>query len=114
MPSTMLSKPAVARFLSEIALSMTSITDRYSGIGVGINAHVSGSQGGNRVSTLASLYHSDTAMLAGYGSAIIASKLIDDRTRMHGVWPVEQFLSTKDFHIALRHKNIALQVLTHT
>lgn len=108
-PPGWLQKPANLEALSQVSYQMTAITDRFSGIGVGIQVCMMGAIANQTKCRYSTLIHENTAMAAGYGTGSIAQYLLSGEIKQPGVWPVERILSTQLFERAMQQRQISLQ-----
>jgi saccharopine dehydrogenase-like NADP-dependent oxidoreductase len=107
-PPAWIRNPAGVEFLSHVSHRMTSVTDRFSGIGVVIRSEVSGQKDGNSTSVCSTLVHENTAVAAGAGTGSIAELMLMGKVNQPGVWPVEQVLSTELFVQTMQSRGLQI------
>jgi saccharopine dehydrogenase-like NADP-dependent oxidoreductase len=95
-------------FLARVSYRMTQVSDRFSGIGVGIRSEIVGLKDGQRRRYLSTLVHDNTAIAAGAGTGSIAELLLSGQLQKPGVWPVEQVLSTPLFETCMQSRAIEI------
>jgi saccharopine dehydrogenase-like NADP-dependent oxidoreductase len=95
-------------FLARVSYRMTSVTDRFSGIGVGIRSEVTGQKAGQTRKYVSTLVHPNTAVAAGAGTGSIAQLLLSGQLQKPGVYPIEQALPTELFVQAMQSRDIAI------
>jgi saccharopine dehydrogenase-like NADP-dependent oxidoreductase len=95
-------------FLSQVSFRMTSVTDRVSGVGVGIRSEVSGKKNGKSASYISTMVHDNTAIAAGNGTGSIAQLVLSGQLHKPGVWAVEQALTTDLFEQAMQSRDIQI------
>ncbi|MEB3357628.1 MAG: saccharopine dehydrogenase NADP-binding domain-containing protein [Synechococcales bacterium] len=108
-PKFWLQRPQNIEFLAQVSHRMTRVSDRFSGIGIGIEVNVKGYHNGQLRHYGASLLHDDTAIAAGIGTGTLAQMMLDGTVHQPGVHPVEQILSTPLFEQAMASRNIHIQ-----
>jgi saccharopine dehydrogenase-like NADP-dependent oxidoreductase len=91
---------------------MTSVSDRFSGIGVAIRSEVTGHKDGQSASVCSTLVHENTAVAAGAGTGSIAELMLKGKLNKPGVWPVEQALSTELFEQTMESRGIKINFET--
>lgn len=111
-PPAWIRNPAGVEFLSHVSHRMTSVSDRFSGIGVAIRSEVQGIKAGKSTTICSTLVHENTAVAAGAGTGSIAELLLSGELKQPGVFPVEQALSTKLFEKMLQNRGLKLHVET--
>lgn len=107
-PKTWIQNKAGTEFLSRVSYRMTNVSDRFSGIGVGIRSEVTGQLNGQTRKYVSTLVHGNTAIAAGCGTGSIAQLLLSEKLHKPGVWPVEEALSTDLFETALLQRGVTL------
>ncbi len=107
-PKSWLKNPNAIEFLAHVSHRMTGVTDRFSGIGVGIRSEVSGQKEGQSVRCCSTLVHDNTAIAAGAGTGTLAELMLAGKLQKPGVWPVEQALSTELFHQTMQSRGIEI------
>ena len=109
LPAKVVQNPQAIEFLSNVSYGMTSVTDRFSGIGVAMRAEVSGKKAGNPVRYSSTFVHPNTSIAVGYGTGSLAELMLAGTVVKPGVWAVEQALSTDLFEQAMQSRNIKLE-----
>ena len=114
-PKSWIKSPIGTEFLARVSFRMTGVTDRFSGIGVGIRSEVSGQKDGQPRRIVSTLVHDNTAISAGAGTGSIAQLLLAGELRKPGVYPVEQALPTDQFLETLHSRGLSIdrKILSH-
>lgn len=107
-PPSWIKNPAGVEFLSHVSYRMTSVSDRFSGIGVAIRSEVTGHKDGKSSRVCSTLVHENTAVAAGAGTGSIAELMLTGQLNKPGVWPVEQALSTDLFKQTMQSRGIRI------
>jgi len=107
-PPSWIKNPAGVEFLSHVSYRMTSVSDRFSGIGVAIRSEVTGHKDGKSARVCSTLVHENTAVAAGAGTGSIAELMLTGQLNKPGVWPVEQALSTDLFKKTMQSRAIKI------
>lgn len=107
-PSSWLRNPSGIEFLSHVSHRMTSVSDRFSGIGVAIRSEVTGYKNGQLTTVYSTLMHENTAIAAGAGTGSIAEFILAGKLKKPGVWPVEQALPTQLFEQTMQSRGIKI------
>jgi saccharopine dehydrogenase-like NADP-dependent oxidoreductase len=105
----LLQSRAVIEFLSYVSHFMTDVTDRFSGIGVGIRVEVSGQKDGKAAQSYATLIHDNTAIAAGYGTGSVVQLLLSGELHKPGVWAIEEALPTALFEQTMQSRGIKIE-----
>jgi saccharopine dehydrogenase-like NADP-dependent oxidoreductase len=108
-PGALLKSPPFVKGLSHISYTMTSVTDRFSGTGIGIRAEVWGQKDGESTRHISTFSHPDAAQATGLGAGSIAQFILSGQLVKPGVWSVEQSLPTPLFQQAMQQRNITIQ-----
>lgn len=108
-PAKLVQNPGTVEFLSKVSYAMTSVTDRFSGIGVAMRAEVSGARAGTLVRSCSTFVHDNTATAAGYGTGSLAELVLSGQLSKPGVWAVEQALPTHLFEQAMQSRGVTIQ-----
>ena len=95
-------------FLSRVSYGMTTVTDRFSGIGVAMRAEVTGIKAGKKTKYCSTMVHDNTAIAAGAGTGSIAQLILEGKLKKPGIYPVEQALPTELFLAAMQSRNIKI------
>ena len=106
----LLKMSAVIEFLSYVSHFMTDVTDHISGVGVAMRSEVTGTKAGQPMRCCSTLVHPDTASAAGIGTGTVAELILSGQLNKPGVWAIEQALPTDLFEVAMRSRNIAIQI----
>ena len=109
-PSAWVESPKGIEFFSRVSYLMTSVTDRFSGIGVAMRAEITGEQKDKTTKYRATMVHDNTAIAAAAGTGSIAQLLLTDKLNKPGIYPVEQALPTNLFVEAMQSREIAIDV----
>ncbi|MBF2035768.1 MAG: saccharopine dehydrogenase NADP-binding domain-containing protein [Leptolyngbyaceae cyanobacterium T60_A2020_046] len=109
VPKTWLRKPATVEFLAQVSYAMTTVSDRFSGVGIAMRADIEGEHWGQPSRYTATVVHPDTAAIAGIGTGSIAQSILAGRLCCPGVWPVEQAVPTVVFEETLAERGVAIQ-----
>lgn len=105
-PPFVLKTPAVVEFLSRVSYGMTQVTDRFSGIGVGIRSHVIGQKDGQAATCTSTLVVDNTAIAAGYGTGSVAQHILAGNLQQPGVSTVEAALPTALFETMMAARGV--------
>jgi saccharopine dehydrogenase-like NADP-dependent oxidoreductase len=108
-PSALVRNASFIEALSKVGHSMTALTDRLSGIGVAMQADVTGEKNGQTVCYRSSLVHDNTAVAAGYGTGSLAELVLSGQLKKPGVWAVEEALPTDLFEQAMQSRGVIIQ-----
>ncbi len=95
-------------FFSHVSYKMTSVTDRFSGIGVAMRAEISGKKGDRNVKYCSTMVHENTAIAAGSGTGSVAQLVLEGKLRQPGIFPVEQVLPTNLFEETMASRGIEI------
>ena len=95
-------------FLSQVSYWLTTITDKFSGIGVAMRAEITGIKGGKNSKYCVTMTHENTAIAASIGTGTIAQLILEEKLYQPGIYPVEQALPTELFLAAMKNRNINL------
>ncbi len=95
-------------FLSRVSYWMTTVTDKFSGIGVAMRAEITGIKAGKETKYYSTMIHENTAIAAGAGTGSIAQLILEGKLKKPGIYPVEQALSTELFLAAMKSRNIEI------
>jgi saccharopine dehydrogenase-like NADP-dependent oxidoreductase len=93
--------------LAQISHSMTSVTDRFSGVGVGIRVDVLGEKEGTSAQYSATSSHPSAAIATGIGTGSISEYILAGKIEQPGVWPVERAVETGIFAEMMASRQIA-------
>jgi saccharopine dehydrogenase-like NADP-dependent oxidoreductase len=107
-PSAWVESRKGIEFFSRVSYKMTSVTDRFSGIGVAMRAEITGQKQGKNARYRTMMTHQNTAIAAGAGTGSIAELLLKDKLNRPGIYPVEQALPTDLFVAAMESRNIEI------
>jgi saccharopine dehydrogenase-like NADP-dependent oxidoreductase len=107
-PKSWIRNPVGTEFLARVSYQMTNVTDRFSGIGVGIRSEVLGKTQGQTKRFVSTLIYDNTAIAAGYGTGSIAQLLLSGQLKKPGVWPVETALPTDLFEQTMQSRNVRI------
>ncbi len=123
----LLNQPWAVERLARVSYAMTQVSDRFSGVGLAMQARVTGILLGDaqigdaqlvdspqdppRPSThQVTFCHPHTAGAAGVGTGAIATAILTGRLQKPGVWPVEQAISNALFLRALADRQLSQQL----
>ena len=95
-------------FLSQVSYWMTTVTDRFSGIGIAMRAEITGIKAGKELKYCLTMNHDNTAIAAGAGTGSIAQLILEGKLTKPGIHPVEQALPTELFLAAMQSRNIKI------
>ncbi|NJR61504.1 MAG: NAD-dependent epimerase/dehydratase family protein [Cyanobacteria bacterium CRU_2_1] len=109
LPAELIHQSRVIEFLSNVSYGMTSVTDRFSGIGVAMRAEVRGQKAGRSMGYCSTFVHDNTATAVGYGTGSIAQLILAGQLTKPGVWAVEQALSTDLFEQTMHSRNVTIR-----
>ncbi len=105
-PDWLLQRPQTIEFLAKVSYRMTGISDRFTGIGVAIQAEVQGQIQGQAARHVSSFTHVNTAVAAGQGTGSVAQFLLNGELVHPGVWSVEEALPSHLFLQALQSRGL--------
>jgi saccharopine dehydrogenase-like NADP-dependent oxidoreductase len=108
-PASLMRQEKFIEFFSHVSYKMTAVTNRWSGIGIGMNAKVVGVKDGHPATYSSLFVHDSTAKAIGSGTGSLAEQVLDGKIQKPGVWPVEQALSTPLFEEAMQSRGIKIQ-----
>ncbi|MEM6593017.1 MAG: saccharopine dehydrogenase NADP-binding domain-containing protein [Cyanobacteria bacterium P01_C01_bin.73] len=109
VPKKWLAKPETIEFLAETSYWMTTLSDRFSGVGLAMQADIHGSRAGQSARFISNMVYPDTAAAAGYGTGSLAQLLLSGQWQQPGVWPVERSLPTDLFEKAMAQRGLEIQ-----
>ena len=107
-PSSWIENPAGIEFLSRVSYRMTSVTDKFSGIGVAMRSQIKGEKDGQEAEHYATMTHKSTAAAAGAGTGSVAQLLLEGKLHKPGIWAVEQALPTDLFQQTMDSREIEI------
>ena len=107
-PSAWIESDRGVEFFSRVSYMMTSVTDKFSGIGVAMRAEVSGKHNNQAAKYIATMTHDNTAIAAGAGTGSIAQLLLAEKLNKPGIYPVEQALTTELFTQCMESRGIEI------
>jgi saccharopine dehydrogenase-like NADP-dependent oxidoreductase len=107
-PESWVSSPKGIEFFSRVSYAMTSVTDRLSGIGVAMQAEITGKKDGIAKTYRSTMVHNNTAKAAGAGTGSIAQLVLEGKLHQPGIYPVEQVLPTDLFLHAMESRDITI------
>ncbi|OKH26184.1 saccharopine dehydrogenase [Hydrococcus rivularis NIES-593] len=107
-PSAWVKSKKGVEFFSHVGYKMTSVTDRFSGIGVAMRAEISGKKGDRNVKYCSTMVHENTAIAAGYGTGGVAQLVLAGKLHQPGIFPVEQVLPTNLFEETMASRGIEI------
>lgn len=109
VPKAWLRKPETVEFLAQVSYWMTTISDRFSGIGLAMQADIHGTRQGQPARLISNMVHPDTAVAAGYGTGSVAQLLLSGQWQQPGVWPIERSLPTDLFEKTMAQRRLTIQ-----
>jgi saccharopine dehydrogenase-like NADP-dependent oxidoreductase len=107
-PSAWIESPKGIEFFSRVSYRMTSVTDKFSGIGVAMRSQITGKKDNKTVHYCSTMVHKNTAIAAGYGTGTIAQFLLEGKLHQPGIFPVEQVLPTHLFEEAMASRGVKI------
>lgn len=107
-PDAWVSSPKGIEFFSRVSYRMTQVTDRFSGIGVAMQAEITGIKDNQEKKYFTSMVHENTAIAAGAGTGSVVQLILEGKLNKPGIYPVEQALSTELFTQAMASRNITI------
>ena len=107
-PSSWLENPGGIEFLSRVSYFMTSITNKFSGIGVAMCSEITGQKNGKKARYCSIMVHENMAVAAGCGTGSIAQLMLARKLNRPGIWSVEQVLPTDLFEQAMESRGIEI------
>ena len=112
-PPGWLRQPSVIEFLARVSYGMTTISDRFTGIGLAMRADIDGYHQGQPTRYTATFAHADTAAAAGMGTGSLAQLILTGQLTQPGVWPVEQALPTPQFQQTCHQRQLVIESALH-
>jgi saccharopine dehydrogenase-like NADP-dependent oxidoreductase len=107
-PDAWVTSPKGIEFFARVSYNMTRVTDRFSGIGVAIQAKITGIKNGQETIYHTSMVHENTAIAAGAGTGSVAQLILEGKLNKPGIYPVEQALSTELFQETMESRKIKI------
>lgn len=107
-PSVLTERAEFIQVMSRISRAMTTISDRFSGTGVAVQAEVIGQKANKPVRYYSTFTHPDAATATGLGAGSIAQLILSGELTKPGVWTVEQSLPTHLFEQVMRQRGMAI------
>jgi saccharopine dehydrogenase-like NADP-dependent oxidoreductase len=107
-PQAWVSSPKGIEFFANVSYLMTSVTDKFSGIGVAMKAEITGEKAGKTQTYYATMKHDNTAIAAGAGTGTVVELILAGKLKQPGIYPIEQALSTELFLAAMNSHNIEI------
>lgn len=111
-PSSWIENPGGIEFLSRLSHLMTSITDRFSGIGVAMRSEITGRKNGEKARYCSTMVHENMAIAAGCGTGSVAQLMLAGKLHKPGIWSIEQALPTDSFEAAMESRKIKINQLS--
>ncbi|MEO1093902.1 MAG: saccharopine dehydrogenase NADP-binding domain-containing protein [Cyanobacteria bacterium J06638_28] len=108
VPKPWLRQPDTVEFLAQVSYQMTTVSDRFSGIGLAMQAAITGMHQRSPTQYTATFVHPDTAAAAGMGTGSIAQVLLSGELYRPGVWPVEQAMPTNLFQVTSQQRGLTV------
>jgi len=108
-PEAWVTNPQGIEFLSRVSYLMTSVTDKFSGIGVAMRAEITGEKADKSQTYRATIVHDNCTIAVGAGTGAIAQLLLAGKLNQPGIYPVEQVLSTDLFMEAMNSRNLKIK-----
>ncbi len=108
-PEKLMQQSGTIEFLAKVSHAMTSVSDKFTGIGVAMRSEVRGQKQGQPACHLATFAHEKTAIAAGHGTGSIAQFLLSGELQKPGVWSIEQALPTVLFERAMHERGLVIQ-----
>lgn len=107
-PDAWVTSPQGIEFFARVSYLMTKATDPFSGIGVAMQAEITGIKNNQESVYRTSMVHENTAIAAGAGTGSIAQLILEGKLNQPGIYPVEQVLSTELFQAAMANRQIQI------
>ena len=108
-PSAWIESDKGIEFFSRVSYIMTSVTDKFSGIGVAMRAEITGKHKDREAKYIATMTHENTAIAAGAGTGTIAELILAEKLNKPGIYPVEQALTTELFIQCMENRGIKIK-----
>jgi saccharopine dehydrogenase-like NADP-dependent oxidoreductase len=108
-PSAWIESNQGIEFFSRVSYGMTSVSDRFSGIGVAMRAEISGYKNEEKVKYCSTMVHENTAIAAGCGTGSVAQSILEEKLNKPGIWAIEQALPTNLFEEVMSNRGIAIK-----
>lgn len=107
-PRALMQQPSMIEFLARVSHAMTSVSDRFTGIGVAMRSEVRGQKQGQAACHTATFAHDKTAIAAGHGTGSVAQFLLTGELQHPGVWSIEAALPTALFERAMQERELTI------
>jgi saccharopine dehydrogenase-like NADP-dependent oxidoreductase len=107
-PSAWIESERGIEFFSRVSYLMTSVTDKFSGIGVAMRAEITGKKHGKPAKYCSTMVHENMAIAAGCGTGSVAQLILEGKLHKPGVFSVEQVLPTDLFQETLKIRGIKI------
>ena len=107
-PSAWIESDKGIEFFSRVSYIMTSVTDKFSGIGVAMRAEISGKHNNKEARYITTMTHNNTAIAAGAGTGSIAELILANKLSKPGIYPVEQALTTELFTQCMESRGLEI------
>lgn len=108
-PPKLMQQNGMIEFLSRVSYTMTAVSDRFTGIGVAMQATVRGQKQGQPACYSSTFAHPHTATVAGNGTGSLAQLLLAGKLKHPGVWSVEQAFPTPLFEQTLHERGLTIE-----
>lgn len=114
--ASLLQQGPVVEGLAQISYAMTRVSDRFTGVGLAMQAiaqgqardAASGQSMGPLLTYQVDFVHGQTAIAAGQGTGLVAAALLSRQLCQPGVWPVEQAVPTPLVLAGLEQRGLRL------
>jgi saccharopine dehydrogenase-like NADP-dependent oxidoreductase len=110
-PKRLMQRSPMVEGLSQIGYRMTTISDRWSGTGVAVQARVTGTKQGKPELYRSTFVHGNAAIATGCGTGGIAQLILAGQLKQPGVWAVEQVLPTPLFMRVMAERNLHVEAV---
>jgi saccharopine dehydrogenase-like NADP-dependent oxidoreductase len=108
-PKPLMQQSQFIEALAHVSHSMTGVTDRFSGVGVGMRVDVLGEKDGNQARYSATFCHPSAAIATGIGTGSISEYILAGTIEQPGVWPVERAIETSVFTQMMASRQLSIE-----
>ncbi len=112
-PRRLMQQPQFIEALAHISHRMTSVTDRFSGVGVAMRVGIMGQKQGKAAHYTSSFVHDSAAIATGLGAGSVSQFVLTGQIKKPGVWPIEQAVTTPLFEKILESRKLSVHQSWH-
>lgn len=107
-PKRLMEQPQFIEALAHVSHSMTSVTDRFSGVGVAMRIDIMGQKAGKAAHYFSTFVHDSAAIATGLGTGSVSQFVLTEQIKKPGVWPIEQAVTTPLFEMMLESRKLSV------